>query len=337
MDNKRNVSFDILRIIACIMVIMIHAPRPNSGLSALTCTSISLFCAPCMGLFFLISGALLLPVKESYFTFLRRRLNKILFPTIFFILFYICILPPPEGYSVVYVVKTILSIPFSPQGHGVLWFMYTLIGLYLIAPIISPFLQQASKQELQFILALWAITLCWPLLSIALSVETSNTGMLFYFSGYLGYFVLGYYLNRFPIKLKGITLLVLFSLSPIIYLLNKHFGWNLDFYGAFWYLGILCALQVLFWHQVITQYIKPIKFSPKSISAISAVSKCTFGIYLFHIYFMRSIIWKFEAFYAFHPLVQLCLTILFTAILSFSATYLIAKTPLGKYIVGCRL
>ena len=72
-------------------------------------------------------------------------------------------------------------------------------------------------------------------------------------------------------------------------------------------------------------------------SALSIISKCTFGIYLFHIFFMRSIIWNIELLYSLHPLLQLVITIMLTAILSFVATYIIAKTPLGKYIVGCRL
>lgn len=69
MTSNRNIFYDVLRVLACLMVIVIHAPRPDSGLSALTCTSVSLFCAPCMGLFFMISGALLLPVSDSYFAF----------------------------------------------------------------------------------------------------------------------------------------------------------------------------------------------------------------------------------------------------------------------------
>ena len=313
MTSNRNIFYDVLRVLACLMVIVIHAPRPDSGLSALTCTSVSLFCAPCMGLFFMISGALLLPVSDSYFAFLRRRLNKILFPTIVFSLFYIAVSTISKGFDALQLVRTILSIPFSPQGNGVLWFMYTLVGLYMIAPIISPFLMQASKRELQFILALWGITLCWPLLAMGVSIETSCTGVLFYFSGYLGYFVLGFYLHRFPIRLNAITMLLLFALSPVVYLFNKYFGWNLDFYGAFWYLGIFCVLQCVVWYQIVSKGVSWLKTtSIMNSSALSVLSKCTFGIYLFHIFFMRTIIWNIELLYSLHPLMQLIITIMLT-------------------------
>ena len=197
---------------------------------------------------------------------------------------------------------------------------------------------QASKRGIQFLLALWGITLCWPLLAMGVSIETSCTGVLFYFSGYLGYFVLGFYLHRFPIRLSAITMLLLFALSPVVYLFNKYFGWNLDFYGAFWYLGIFCVLQCVVWYQIVSKGVSWLKTtSIMNSSALSVLSKCTFGIYLFHIFFMRTIIWNIELLYSLHPLMQLIITIILTSILSLSATYIIAKTPLGKYVVGCRL
>lgn len=72
-------------------------------------------------------------------------------------------------------------------------------------------------------------------------------------------------------------------------------------------------------------------------SALPIISKCTFGIYLLHIFFMRNIIWNIHSLYPLQPLLQLVITIILTFILSFTATYIIAKTPLGKYVVGCRL
>lgn len=90
--------------------------------------------------------------------------------------------------------------------------MYTLIGMYLVAPIITPFLERATKRELQFVLLLWIITTCWPFLSLFLKVNTGNTSMLHLFSGYTGYLVLGYYLKRYPIKLSVASILFMLIL-----------------------------------------------------------------------------------------------------------------------------
>lgn len=66
----------------------------------------------------MVSGALLLPVETDTKTFLKKRLAKIVVPTLVWTIVY-------WGYNVVtkgdeHWIQTIASIPFSPQGHGVM-------------------------------------------------------------------------------------------------------------------------------------------------------------------------------------------------------------------------
>ena len=117
--KERNYQLDLLRTIACLMVVLMHSPNPRSGLGSMECVGISLFTVPCIGLFFMVSGALLLPVRMSYFDFLKRRLGKVLIPTLFFTLFYIAIAMCYGELSVSSLVSVLCSIPFSAQGHGV--------------------------------------------------------------------------------------------------------------------------------------------------------------------------------------------------------------------------
>ena len=65
-------------------------------------------------------------------------------------------------------VTDLFSIPFTAQGHGILWFMYTLAGLYLLVPIVSPWLRNASKHEIEIYLALWLVTLLYPYIGLVL-------------------------------------------------------------------------------------------------------------------------------------------------------------------------
>lgn len=159
---QRDYRLDIIRTIACLMVVLMHSPSPNGGLSGVACVGISMLTEPGIGLFFMVSGALLLPVKLSYKDFLMKRLGKVIWPTLFFTLFYLVVSFLYGEITLQELGRRILSLPFSPQGHGILWFMYTMIGMYLMAPIISPFLEKASKREVQFVLLLWLITMCWP-------------------------------------------------------------------------------------------------------------------------------------------------------------------------------
>ena len=238
--KERNYNYDIMRVLACIMIICMHAPMPNLNANGIILSTISYFTAPGLCLFFVISGSLLLPIKTDTTTFLKKRLGKVIMPTLVFTFLYIilnCINGEQQN-----ILKTICSIPFSAQGHGVLWFMYTLIGLYLVAPIISKWLDSASKREVELYLLLWVITLCFPILKLFVGINEGNTGVLYYFSGYIGYFILGYYLKKYPesISLKKLIIPdIIAIIAPIAF---KVMHIEIDFYSMFWYLSIFVAL-----------------------------------------------------------------------------------------------
>ena len=128
-----------------------HAPIPGEGALAHGPFLVlsSYLTSPCVPLFFMVSGALLLPCKEGVTanSYIKKRIGKIVGPTICFSIFYIMLncseLSVKEG------VTDLFSIPFTAQGHGILWFMYTLAGLYLLVPIVSPWLRNASKYEIE--------------------------------------------------------------------------------------------------------------------------------------------------------------------------------------------
>ena len=61
--KNRVFYLDIIRIFACIMIIAMHAPIPNTGLDSYVLSSISMLTASGIGLFVMVSGALLLPIS----------------------------------------------------------------------------------------------------------------------------------------------------------------------------------------------------------------------------------------------------------------------------------
>lgn len=334
--RERDYKLDLIRAIACLMVVMMHAPNPQSGLGSVECVGISLLTEPCIGLFFMVSGALLLPVRISYFDFLKRRLGKVILPTLFFTLFYISVAMcygEVDGKSLL---TTLFSIPFSAQGHGVLWFMYTLIGMYLAAPILSPFLERASKRELQFVLLLWLVTMCWPLLSLILKVNMSNTSMLHLFSGYTGYFVLGYYMRRYPMRLHTMVFPILLIVPFVACLLAKLKGLEIDFYSVFWYLSIFCVMMCVAWWQIVMQFVQTARMSIWIKKWLVDFSNCSFGIYLIHIFVMRRGIWQFAPLSITPPIVQFLTTFVVTVLTSWAIAHLISKSRVGEYLIGYR-
>lgn len=236
----RNSAYDLMRVIACLMIICMHAPMPAPNAMPLLLNATGYFMAPGLCLFFVLSGALLLPTTLAAGAFLRKRLTKILWPTLSFTAIYLAI-KYLNGEQIRWL-STIASIPFSAQGHGVLWFMYTLAGLYLLTPIISPWLAKASRRELQFYLLLWAITLCYPLLQLLLNINATPTGPLYYFTGYAGYFLLGHYLHKYPDALPLKYLALPTAIAVIAPIACKLGHIQVDFYSIFWYLSIFVAI-----------------------------------------------------------------------------------------------
>lgn len=65
--KQRDYALDLLRIVACVMVVMMHSPMPSADANGMLLSSLSYFTAPCIGLFFMVSGALILPPpKKNY-------------------------------------------------------------------------------------------------------------------------------------------------------------------------------------------------------------------------------------------------------------------------------
>ena len=328
--KQRNYNYDIMRVLACIMIICMHAPMPNANANGIILSSISYFTAPGLCLFFVISGSLLLPIKTDTKTFLKKRLGKVIMPTLVFTILYISL-----NYFInekLDILRSIFSIPFSAQGHGVLWFMYTLLGLYLVSPIISKWLDAATKKEVEFYLLLWCITLCYPILKLFVEINESNTGYLYYFSGYIGYFVLGYYLKKYPDALTLKKLIIPDIIAITAPIVCKVIAIEVDFYSMFWYLSIFVALLSTTIYVLINKV--NIK-SEKLIGGFQLISNLSFGIYLIHIAVMRFFIWNLDFIINTNNyIVQWIMVVGLTFIISCSIAYIISLLPFGDYIIG---
>ena len=333
--KNRVFYLDIIRILACIMIITIHAPIPNTGLDSYVLSSVSMLAAPGIGLFVMVSGALLLPINIPTKQFLQRRFKKIVGPLIFWTLESMIIYVPRDTILSPHILSQLLSIPIQAQFSPILWFMYMLAGLYLLAPILSAWLRYATKRECRFYLCLWFITLCYPLVRTFLIINESYSGIFYYFSGYAGYFLLGYYFKMY-VKSESIWKSFLLLLIPISFaILLKIQRIQVPFYDMFWLLSVftvmMCAAWFLLAKRIKITYDKTIGWH----KIVALVSNCCFGIYLIHIFIMRSIIWKWAWLYDLGT-IQILIVTLLTFIGSFVVTWLISCLPGAEYIVGFR-
>ena len=81
--TQRNASLDFLRILACFMVVVMHAQPSTSQGSSLWLSFSSYATVPCIGLFFMISGALRLsrPITDCR-NYLKGIFRRIVVPVV---------------------------------------------------------------------------------------------------------------------------------------------------------------------------------------------------------------------------------------------------------------
>lgn len=229
--SSRIVWVDLLRFIAIFMVICIHCSDPfNISAEARSNPEYNLwgslygsFLRPCVPLFVMITGLLLLPVKQTMGEFYKKRLLRIAAPFLIWSVLYnifpwltgmlglpstilsdvFAYASPDASQSFNDAFKQIILIPFKFNAYTVpMWYIYMLIGLYLYMPFFTGWVKTASVKQKKIFLGLWGITLFLPYAYQFFSPEIfglspwNTFGTFYYFAGFNGYLLLGYFLTN---------------------------------------------------------------------------------------------------------------------------------------------
>ena len=369
-SGDRIVFVDYIRVVACFLVMLVHASEnfyaaDASGLagnvSLLANESNRFWVAFYDGfygrisvpLFMIVSAFLLVPMKSGVTMgdFYKRRFKRIIPPMVIFMLLYTFLPLAWGGMSWEQSLSDLKMLPLNfPSMAGHLWFMYPLISLYLIIPVVSPWLERASaKEELTF-LGLFGISTFIPWIHRFISPEIWGEcfwncfTMLWYCSGYLGYLVMAHYI-RYHLdwnRKKKLIAGSLFLLAGAAFT-----GWS------FWYMGTpgqtietpllewsweFCTPNVLlasFGAFLLFSCIER-KETPKLVRELSDMS---FGMYLMHLFFLGPIARVLIGGSVAEPLVPVYLAIPCIAILTFICcavtTRILSLIPGSKWFVGC--
>lgn len=197
--STRNFSFDVLRALATVSVVALHVAGPvlyeygalpaGEWWTANAIDSAVRFSVP---VFLMLTGALLLPVVEPSGQFLKRRFARLLGPFVFWSVVYLGValyFTTADAGIVAFLVRRIQT---GASFH--LWYVYMLIGIYLLMPVLQRWVAVAGRRDVEYFLFLWLIALFAGQSFVAAYLPDFN---LVYFSGYIGYPVLGYYLHNF--------------------------------------------------------------------------------------------------------------------------------------------
>ena len=117
--------------------------------------------------------------------------------------------PAPGAYWAA-VLYGLLTIPLTFTGKTCpYWFLFIILGLYLLMPMISPWIRQVSTRQLAFFVGLWGLTLLYPLLGYLGLTELhgvcawNRIGTGYYLTGYIGYLLLAVLLMRLDATLSA--------------------------------------------------------------------------------------------------------------------------------------
>ena len=197
---------DRLRNLATVMVIGIHAAAPiahgeGSDFNSSWWWSGNFWNSltrPAVPLFVMLSGYLLLGKDYSLPDFLKRRFSRVVIPAIFWMLIY-CLYGYLANGSPATIGAALKSLVTGPV-HYHLWFIYLIIGLYLVYPILRPWVRTASNQDFLYFFVMWSIG-TWIYKALAVFAQMPIGIYFELFSNNCGYFVMGYFLgNRVSMK-----------------------------------------------------------------------------------------------------------------------------------------
>ena len=354
---------DYIRVIACLMVMVVHASENfyvhHDAVSLLANEDNRFWVAFYDGgfgrvsvpLFMIVSAFLLVPMKEgmTMSQFYRRRFLRILPPMICFLLLYAVLPLAWGGTTWEQAMADLRMLPFNfPAWAGHLWFMYPLISLYLIIPVVSPWLERASAKDELIFLGIFGFSTLTPWLHRFVSPELwgecfwNQYSALWYCSGYLGYLVLAHFIRVHLNWSEGKRLKV----GTLCFIVGGAFtAWSFWWKGE---LGVMIDTPMLEWSwEFCTPNVLLATFGAfllftcikRAPSWINSLAKFSFGMYLMHIFFLVPISQWIIGGDVVSPLLPVWLAIPVIALLTFVCcvvtTKLLSFLPGSKYIVGC--
>ncbi len=294
-DFDRQNNFDLLRILSTFAVILIHvnayvASQENISLVGYNVQNfinvITRFSVPC---FVMMSGAFILSNKknENYKKFYAKSFYKIGIPLIIFSAATIAL-------SIIncLISNTNIFVPIWDLLKGDFsnyWFMFMLIGLYFLAPIIIRIKRTISNKCYIIGSVIWMIIACISQSSSTYKVSYSF-GVIFSF---LGYFLIGNVIYENLRNLKFIFSLgfILISVGTfsLVFILRAYTGYSMYVSDQYinWFSPLIIIASVLLF----------IGFTSLKIKInLKKLSSTTYIVYLLHTKVYLTIIAIFNRF-----------------------------------------
>jgi surface polysaccharide O-acyltransferase-like enzyme len=307
-NSARIMYADLLRIFATFFVIVVHFSSGKVDtiqVNDLTweyfnCIhGLSRWCVP---IFFMLSGMFFLnPQKQLSFKaifckYIFRILSALALWGSFYCLLniYLSSLTGDTVFSFTQILQIpryiILGIPYY---H--LWYLYAIIGLYLITPILRILVANMRRKHIEYCLFLFliagslipTINNYLAMINVAFKIHMGISEL----NGYSGLFLAGYYFSKYELtpRLKKSLYIIAIFLAIVSLMITSHLSILANKPDRFLYgyaaPNVIVAAFALF--VAFKSFFTIIPFTRKLSFNIHYISSLTFGIFLIHPLFLR--------------------------------------------------
>ncbi|MEZ4729870.1 MAG: acyltransferase family protein [Caldilineaceae bacterium] len=294
-------------------------------------------------LFTMVSGLLLLnPTKDQPIgVFFRKRFAKVLLPFVAWSLIYLLwrIFIREEHFTP----KEILVLFVQGPVYYHLWFIQMILGLYLATPILRIYIRHTTRQNLTYFLLVWLVTV--SVLPITKRFFHFEVGIdVAITTGYVGFFVLGYYLRDMTLKRRQVISVLLIIVTSLLFTQYATHALTVNNGGAFDNFFVLNdSLNLIIVATGLFLLLKSIDYGmlfqklPILQKLVLWISSCSLGVYFVHVLIIDELASGHFGFTlmaaSFHPLLSIPSIALLVMALSVCVTMVLKQVPYVRNIV----
>ena len=336
--KKRIFYLDILRSYAIIMVVIVHSisayiSRPDlyGSTSWYINLILNAFARTGVPIFFMISGCLILSSDKTkdIKNFYKKIVTRLVVPLIFWNIFYF-IYNTAMGYTE-FDVWGFFCLLINQGTEYHLWYLYTLIGIYLVAPYLKIIIDNCNQKQqiLLLFLTLLSTTIC-PFINATTPLYINLFDPLF--NGYISLFLMGYILFTIDCNKKTVTFFSIIGIMGLLLSATYHhinsstaaiqlyfnYGYSICHYALA--MAVFVIVKKLFEKRVFLKCVA------------TCLSKYSFGIYLIHIIVIDMIVKYFMIDAS--PIFSAGYIFIITMIVSLVITFVLSKVKFVRNIIS---
>ena len=355
-ESRLSIPLDLIRTVAILGVILLHATN-DLTVQQMNTLEIFRWCTVDVyqsigrvgvALFLMLTGALLLqPSKtnEPLRVFFKKRWNRIGLPFIFWGVAFFAwdFLVEQQAFTSSAIIQGVLS---GPYYH--FWYLYLLLGLYLLTPIFRIVMAHASSNLIKYFVILWLVGASLVPVASFFTIYHLDSNV-FEITGYTGFFILGAYL--LTVRMRRSTILIFMSLGIALTAISTYVlaatvgGAKMYFFQEYLSPTVILASVMMFLLLNTTQAPwaqkenNPTKSDhPKIRKLLSVISQNTLPIFLFHVIILESLQNGYFGFAingnTINSIIGVPLTTVLTLIITLAIILPLKKIPCLKRLIG---